>query len=222
MCLGDIVSVDNKGGEGFQRIQAAVTTRMPGERGEGVIRQPVMDAPDVRRALTRIAHEIVERNRGVSDLCLLGIYRKGVPLAARLSELVGEIEGAVVPCGGLDVSLYRDDYGMRPSRLHRSEIPFDPAGKRLVLVDEVLYTGRTVRAAMDAVMDLGRPASIQFAVLVDRGHRELPIRADYVGKNLPTARREWVDVFLREFEGEDRVFIVKPAREEDLGDAGSC
>ncbi|MDQ2732749.1 MAG: bifunctional pyr operon transcriptional regulator/uracil phosphoribosyltransferase PyrR [Armatimonadota bacterium] len=174
-------------------------------------RQAVMDSEDMRRALTRIAHEVVERNRGVSDLCLLGIYRKGVPLSSRLSTLMSAIEGTKVQWGGLDISLYRDDFATRQGRLHRSEIPFDVTGKRVVLVDEVLYTGRTVRAALDAVMDLGRPSSIQLAVLVDRGHRELPIRADYVGKNLPTARREWVDVCLEEIEGEDRVFIVKKA-----------
>ncbi|HET6386925.1 MAG TPA: bifunctional pyr operon transcriptional regulator/uracil phosphoribosyltransferase PyrR [Armatimonadota bacterium] len=178
-------------------------------------RQAVMDSADMRRALTRIAHEIVERNRGVANLCLVGILRKGVPLAHRLSRLVSQIENTPVPAGGLDVSLYRDDYATRQPRLHRSEIPFDVSGKRLVLVDEVLYTGRTVRAAMDALMDLGRPASIQLAVLVDRGHRELPLRADYVGKNLPTSRNEWVDVRLEEIEGEDRVFIVKPPPGEE-------
>ena len=178
-------------------------------------RQAVMDSADMRRALTRIAHEIVERNRGVANLCLVGILRKGVPLAHRLSRLVSQIENTPVPAGGLDVSLYRDDYATRQPRLHRSEIPFDVSGKRLVLVDEVLYTGRTVRAAMDALMDLGRPASIQLAVLVDRGHRELPLRADYVGKNLPTSRNEWVDVRLQEIEGEDRVFIVKPPPGEE-------
>src|SRR6185437_14131480 len=161
------------------------------------------------------AHEIVERNRGVEELCLVGIHRKGVPLANRLSTMVGEIENARVPAGGLDASLYRDDFAMRQPRLQRSEIPFDIMGKRVVLVDEVLYTGRTVRAALDALMDLGRPAAIQLAVLVDRGHRELPIRADYVGKNLPTARREWVEVLLQEIDGEDRVYILRPAAAED-------
>ena len=174
-----------------------------------VERQPVMDSADIRRALTRIAHEIIERNRGVEDVCLLGIYRKGMPLATRLSKLMSEIEGAHVACGGLDISLYRDDFATRQVHLRPSDIPFDVSGKRLILVDEVLYTGRTVRAAMDAVIDLGRPASIQLAILVDRGHREFPIRADYVGKNLPTARREWVEVWLDEFEGEDRVFIAR-------------
>ena len=179
-------------------------------------RQAVMDAPDMRRALTRIAHEIVERNRGVTDLCLVGIYRKGVPLAHRLKALVDQIEGTSVPVGGLDVSLYRDDFATRQTPMHPSRIPFDIAGKRVVLVDEVLYTGRTVRAALDALMDLGRPASIQLAVLVDRGHRELPLRADYVGKNLPTSRSEWVDVRLEEIEGQDTVFIVKPGKESGL------
>jgi pyrimidine operon attenuation protein/uracil phosphoribosyltransferase len=168
-----------------------------------------MDSADVRRALTRIAHEILERNRGAEDLCLLGVYRKGVPLAERLSGQMSQIEGVPVPFGGLDVSLYRDDFATRRTRSHPSDIPFDVTDRRIVLVDEVLYTGRTVRAALDAVMDLGRPASIQLAVLIDRGHRELPVRADYVGKNLPTARREWVDVWLQEFEGDDRVFIVR-------------
>jgi len=194
------------------------SSNMPNDGAPALVegeRQAVMDSADMRRALTRIAHEIVERNRGVANLCLVGILRKGVPLAHRLSRLVSQIENTPVPAGGLDVSLYRDDYATRQPRLHRSEIPFDVSGKRLVLVDEVLYTGRTVRAAMDALMDLGRPASIQLAVLVDRGHRELPLRADYVGKNLPTSRNEWVDVRLQEIEGEDRVFIVKPPPGEE-------
>jgi pyrimidine operon attenuation protein / uracil phosphoribosyltransferase len=180
-------------------------------------RQPVMDSADIRRAVTRIAHEIVERNRGAGNLCLIGIHRKGVPLAQRLARLMLEIEGTEVPMGELDVSLYRDDFATRSPQPVPSQILFDVSGKRLVLVDEVLYTGRTVRAAMDALIDLGRPALIQLAVLVDRGHRELPVRADYVGKNLPTSRREWVDVRLQELDAEDCVYIVKPARENTRG-----
>ncbi len=174
-------------------------------------RTRVMDADDFRRALTRIAHEIVEKNRGAAELVLVGIQSKGVPLARRLSALVRQFEGVEVPVGSLDITLYRDDVFRRPqvAAVRATEIPFDVSGKRVVLVDEVFFTGRTIRAALDALMDLGRPATIQLAVLVDRGHRELPIRPDYVGKNLPTARREHVAVHMQEVEGEDAVFIDK-------------
>ena len=174
---------------------------------------PVLDADDIRRALTRIAHEIVERNAGAQDLALVGVLARGAPLAERLAALLQQIEGVEVPVGKLDIGLYRDDYAANPAgrpALAPSAIPFDVTGKKIVLVDDVLFTGRTVRAAIDALMDHGRPAGIQLAVLLDRGHRELPIRADFVGKNLPTARQEHVQVFLRESDGEDRVFIRKP------------
>ncbi|HUV04545.1 MAG TPA: bifunctional pyr operon transcriptional regulator/uracil phosphoribosyltransferase PyrR [Armatimonadota bacterium] len=169
----------------------------------------VMDADEIRRALTRIAHEIIEKNKGAENLAVVGIRRKGVPLAERLAKLIGDIEGTRIPVGALDIALYRDDILTRQPVVGQTEIPFDVNGRRIVLVDEVVYTGRTVRCALDALMDMGRPAAIQLAVLVDRGHRELPVRPDYVGKNLPTSRREAVDVHLKEIEGEDKVYIVK-------------
>lgn len=169
----------------------------------------VMDADDIRRALTRIAHEIIEKNRGAEKLGIVGVWRKGAPLAERLAKIISQIEGVRVPVGVLDVSLYRDDYMTRQPKVGKTDIPFEVTGRTIVLVEEVIYTGRTVRSAMDALMDMGRPAAIQLAVLVDRGHRELPIRPDYVGKNLPTSRKEKVDVQLAEMQGEDRVFIVK-------------
>ena len=171
----------------------------------------VMDADDIRRALTRIAHEIVEKNHGASNVVLVGILTRGAPMAERLAVLLKQIEGIEVPVGKLDIGLYRDDYATNPSRaLVPTLIPVDLTDKIVVLVDEVLFTGRTVRAAIAALLDLGRPACIQLAVLVDRGHRELPIRPDFVGKNLPTSRIEHVRAHLKEVDGEDSVFIVKP------------
>lgn len=172
-------------------------------------RSQVMDADEIRRALTRIAHEIIERNKGAERLGIVGIRRKGVPLAERLAKLISEIEGTRVPVGALDVTLYRDDIMTRQHEVGHTEIPFEVDGRTIILVDEVLFTGRTIRSALDALMDMGRPAAIQLAVLIDRGHRELPIRPDFVGKNLPTSRKETVDVQLREIQGEDRVYIVK-------------
>lgn len=169
-----------------------------------------MDENEIRRALTRIAHEIIERNKGAEDLVIIGIQSRGVPMAQRLARIISEIEGLEVPVGSLNVALYRDDYATRSARtINPSNIPFDVTNKKVILVDEVLFTGRTTRAALDAIMDLGRPAVIQLAVLVDRGHRELPIRADYVGKNLPTALKESVDVHWVETKGEDAVMITK-------------
>ncbi|NLC56017.1 MAG: bifunctional pyr operon transcriptional regulator/uracil phosphoribosyltransferase PyrR [Armatimonadetes bacterium] len=168
-----------------------------------------MDEQDIRRALTRIAHEIVERNRGAEHLALVGIRTKGAPLAARLAALIQRFEGVAVPVGELDIAPYRDDD--RRAATDASDLRFDVTGRVIVLVDEVFCTGRTVRAALDALMNRGRPATVQLAVLIDRGHRELPIRPDYVGKNLPTARREYVRVLLRELSGEESVFIEKPA-----------
>lgn len=172
----------------------------------------VLDEAGIERVLTRIAHELIERAGGVKDLALVGLRTRGVSLAHRIAGRLRAIEGVQVPVGALDITLYRDDLGMKGEApvLRGTEIPFDVTGKIVVLVDDVLYTGRTIRAALDAVIDLGRPRAIQLAVLVDRGHRELPIRADYVGKNLPTARREAVQVLLREHDGEDRVVIQEP------------
>jgi len=175
------------------------------------IKAHIMDEEGIRRCLRRIAHEILERNRGVENLALVGIRTRGVPLAERLARNIEEIEGKSVSTGILDITLYRDDLTLVASQplVRKTEIPFDVTDRRLVLVDDVLYTGRTVRAALDALMDLGRPKLIQLAVLVDRGHRELPIRADYVGKNVPTSHRENVQVLLREVDGEDKVLIIE-------------
>lgn len=169
----------------------------------------VMDEAAMRRALTRIAHEILERNRGTDNLALVGILTRGVPLARRLAAQIGSIEDADVPVGALDITLYRDDLSTVAQQplVRRTDVPFDVVDKTIVLVDDVLYTGRTSRAALDALMDLGRPARIQLAVLVDRGHRELPIRADFVGRNLPSARNEIISVRLRETDGVDEVVI---------------
>ena len=169
----------------------------------------VLDAEEIRRALTRIAHEILERTHGGDEVVLLGIPTRGVPLARRLAARIGEFEGLEVPCGSLDVTMHRDDLRLRPARaLGRTDLPAAGVdGKTVVLVDDVLYSGRTVRAALDALTDLGRPRAVQLAVLVDRGHRELPIRADYVGKNLPTSQREVVHVLLAEVDGQDAVMI---------------
>jgi len=168
----------------------------------------VMDATAVDRAITRIAHELLEENKGAEGLALVGIVTRGAHLAQRLAERVREIEGADVPVGTLDISFYRDDISTRNNpEVHRTDLPFDPSGICVVLVDDVLFTGRTIRAAMDALMDYGRPSCIRLAVLVDRGHRELPVRADYVGKNVPTSSRERVRVLLKETDGEDAVVI---------------
>lgn len=172
----------------------------------------LLNRTDIRRALTRIAHEVVERNQGTADLVLVGMRTRGVPLARRLARILAEIEGRPVPVGELDTTLYRDDLavrGLRPT-LQQTDIPVDITGKVVILVDDVLYTGRTVRAALDALMDFGRPRRVQLAVLVDRGHRELPIRADYVGKNVPTSRREEIQVRLEEVDGTDEVLLIKP------------
>jgi len=174
--------------------------RLPGE---------LMDSGDIARALKRIAHEIVERNRGIENVVLCGIPTRGVPLASRIAEHLKNIEGGEVPHGALDVALYRDDYNTRSAAPHPTTIDFDVTGKIVVLIDDVLFTGRTVRAALDALNDFGRPAAVQLAVLVDRGHRELPVRADFVGKNAPTSREEIVRVLLSESDNEDLVRIEK-------------
>lgn len=173
-----------------------------------VLKAQVMDASDIRRGLSRLAHEIVEKNKGTEDLVLVGIRTRGAPLAERIAEAIASFEGAHVPSGALDVTLYRDDVALRgPRSLEATTVPADIDGRVVVLVDDVLYTGRTVRAAFDAVLDLGRPRAVRLAVLVDRGHRELPIRADFVGKNLPTAAEEVVKVHLEEIDGSDAVLI---------------
>ena len=173
----------------------------------------VLDNQGIRRALTRIAHEIIERNKGIEDSVLVGIRTRGIYIAKRLAERIREIEGAEIPVGELDITLYRDDLTKKTDdqepEVKGSDIPVDISNKKVILVDDVLYTGRTVRAGMDALIDIGRPATIQLAVLVDRGHRELPIRADFVGKNIPTSSSERIVVELQEVDEEERVSIFE-------------
>lgn len=174
----------------------------------------LMTSEEMSRALRRIAHEVIERNKGASDLALVGIHTRGVPLAESLAALITEFEGVTPPVGKLDITLYRDDLteiALQPV-VKRTEVDFDVHGKRIVLVDDVLYTGRTARAALDALIDMGRPAVIQYAVMVDRGHRELPIRADYVGKNVPTSTSEVVHVRLVDIDGDDQVDLWDEVR----------
>jgi pyrimidine operon attenuation protein/uracil phosphoribosyltransferase len=188
-------------------------------------RRVVLEPTEIGRALSRISHELLERNKGAEGLVLLGVPTRGVPLAKRLAHRLTEIEGTPVPYGSLDVTMYRDDLRLKPVRaLGETDVP--PGGvddKVVVLVDDVLFSGRTIRAALDAVSDLGRPRAVRLAVLVDRGHRELPIRADHVGKNLPTSLRERVQVQLREVDGEDAVLIEAPAAPdaEPAGEPGT-
>ena len=171
----------------------------------------IMDSDSIRRALIRIAHEIIEKNKGIDNVALIGIRRRGVPLAERLAEKIAEIEGKEVPIGVLDITLYRDDLTTISTQpvIHRTEITFPVKDKVLILVDDVLYTGRTIRAALDAIMDLGRPQAIQLAVLIDRGHRELPVRADYIGKNVPTSKKEIISVKLAELDEKEMVLILE-------------
>lgn len=175
------------------------------------IKAGLMDASMMDRALSRIAHEILERNKGVEDLYLIGIQRRGVPLAGRIADKIASIEGTRPQVGILDITFYRDDLSMLAEHpvINGTSMPFAVHGKKLVLVDDVLYTGRTVRAAIEALFDLGRPQSIQLAILIDRGHRELPIRADYTGKNVPTSRNEIIHVRIAEIDGEDSVVLVE-------------
>ncbi len=169
----------------------------------------IMDETAVQRAITRIAHEIVERNEGCDDLAIVGIVTRGDILAGQLADQIKQIEGVDVPQGSLDISFYRDDFATHISpEVHATKIPFNVDGKRIVLVDDVLFTGRTIRAALDAIMDLGRPNSIELAVLVDRGHRELPISPDFVGKNVPSSRGENVRLFCKEVDGRTSVEIT--------------
>jgi len=171
----------------------------------------ILDQDTLSRSLMRIAHEILEKNKGTKNLCLIGIRNRGVFLAQRLAECIKRIDNEAIPVGTLDITLYRDDLTLVAANpvVHKTEIDFDINGKTVVLVDDVLYTGRTIRAALDALIDFGRPKSIQLAVLVDRGHRELPIRADFVGKNIPTAQNETVEVHLNETDGKDEVIIIE-------------
>ena len=174
------------------------------------LKAQIMDEAALNRALMRISHEIAEKNRGVENIVLVGILRRGEPIARRIQRNIERIEDIVPPCGSIDIAFYRDDLTQLADNpmIRRAELPFDVTGRDVVLVDDVLYTGRTARAAIEAVFSCGRPKSIQFAVLVDRGHRELPIRADYVGKNLPTAHAEFVSVRLPEYDGETGVFLM--------------
>jgi pyrimidine operon attenuation protein/uracil phosphoribosyltransferase len=176
---------------------------------QGAEDREVLDADDVQRALTRIAHEVLERNKGADALVLLGIPTRGVPLAQRLAERISEVEGAEVPTGALDITMFRDDLRLRPARgLARTDLPRGGIDDSVVvLVDDVLFSGRSIRAALDALSEVGRPRAVQLAVLVDRGHRQFPIRADYVGKNLPTSTQETVRVLLNETDGRDAVVI---------------
>lgn len=171
----------------------------------------LMNKKDIDRALTRMAHEIIEKNKGTGNLCLVGIQRGGVYLAKRLALNIKQIEKKDIPVGSLDIAFYRDDLNIRKAQpvVRRTEISFEVTNLKIILVDDVLFTGRSIRAAMDAVMDLGRPSAIQLSVLIDRGHRELPIKADYVGKNIPTALTETVEVQLEEEGFEDRVILKK-------------
>lgn len=177
----------------------------------------ILDEQGIARALTRIAHEIIEHNKGVTDLTLVGIRSRGVFLAQRLGKKLKEIEGQKVPIGTLDITLYRDDlFSTKKGQpvLRKTDIPFSLRDKKVILVDDVLFTGRTIRAALEGLIDFGRPRSIQLAVLIDRGHRELPIRADYVGKNVPTSLQEEIQVMLKEMDGVDRVMIVEKEQEK--------
>lgn len=194
---------------------------MPTPRGD--VQGTIMDAATIDRALTRMAHEILEKHKGVDGLALVGIRTRGVPIAERLAGKIRSIEDRPVPVGTLDINLYRDDLTTIADHpvVRRTEIPFGVDGTKIILVDDVLFTGRTIRAALDALIDLGRPRLIQLCVLIDRGHRELPIRADYVGKNVPTSRNQQINVQLEEFDGKDVVELsAPPVRTPEPGEGG--
>jgi len=175
------------------------------------VKARIMDKTAINRALVRISHEIIERNKGVEDVVLVGIRRRGVPLAKMIASNIKTIEGVEVPVGVLDITLYRDDLSSFSTQpvVHKTEIPFSIVDKKVILIDDVIFTGRTVRAALDALADIGRAKMIQLAVLIDRGHRELPIRPDYVGKNVPTSKDEIISVMLKEYDDDDGVVILK-------------
>jgi pyrimidine operon attenuation protein/uracil phosphoribosyltransferase len=177
----------------------------------------LLNSLDIERALVRIAHEIVEHNKGAKNIAFVGIKTRGVPIAQRLAGIIQDMEHVAIPVGSLDITLYRDDVSSLSFKhvVQQTYVPFDITNKQLILVDDVFYTGRSIRAALDALMDLGRPETIQLAVLIDRGHRELPIRADFVGKNIPTARTEEIKVYLSETDAVDRVIVVKEAGKND-------
>ena len=200
-----------RGSQLAERWASGVATAAPlASPGEGFrLNRGILGPDEIRRALTRIAYEVLERNRGASDLVFVGLHTRGVPLARRLSSLIGRFEGSAPPVGSLDIAPYRDDLSRARPRMRPTDIPVSIDGRPVVLVDDVLYTGRSVRAALDALTDFGRPSTVQLAVLVDRGHRELPIRPDYVGKNVPTARGEEVRVQLSETDDGDGVFLVR-------------
>lgn len=186
----------------------------------GMVKSVCMDADEIERSLTRIAHQILETNKGADNIAIVGIVTRGDLLAKRLAHKIEAIEGAPVPLGKLDISFYRDDFATYFSpEVHSTEIPFDIDGKTIVLVDDVLFTGRTIRAALDALMDIGRPACVQLAVLVDRGHRQLPIRADFVGKNVPSSSNESVRLFLEEVDGTSMVEILEVQPGQRAGSA---
>ena len=186
----------------------------------GMVKSVCMDADEIERSLTRIAHQILETNKGADNIAIVGIVTRGDLLAKRLAQNIEAIEGAPVPLGKLDISFYRDDFATYFSpEVHSTEIPFDIDGKTIVLVDDVLFTGRTIRAALDALMDIGRPACVQLAVLVDRGHRQLPIRADFVGKNVPSSSNESVRLFLEEVDGTSMVEILEVQPGQRAGSA---
>ncbi len=198
-------------------VQYRNTSCQPGQGVIFMAKNIIMNAADIRRTLARISHEIIERNKSTQHLVLVGMRTRGVPLANRLSANIEGFEGVKIPVGALDISLYRDDLSsleLQPV-VRSTDIPVNTDNKVIILVDDVLYTGRSTRAAMDALIDLGRPYSIQLAVLVDRGHRELPIRADYVGKNMPSSRHEEIQVRLKESDGMDEVAIIPVPAKED-------
>lgn len=169
----------------------------------------ILDEKSMDRIIARISYEIIERNKGVDDICIIGLFSRGVEIASRIAEKIGQVEGKNIPVGWLDITNFRDDIKTEENYCSKTQIPFDINDKKVIIVDDVIFTGRSVRSAIDAIMDRGRPKSIQLAVLVDRGHRELPIRADFIGKNLPTSKTETVKVFVKERDGVNQVLIIE-------------